>query len=94
MVGPDLSRYVAAEQVRDVVQTVFHEFVSKSIQHLVHEIGVRLLERFPQLAEVSFEVQNRTPDPVAVVDTDAKIKVYTYPFPAYGEIKLTLRREL
>ena len=29
-------------------------FVSESIQHLVHEMGQRLLERFPGLAEVSF----------------------------------------
>ena len=35
------------------------EFVSLSIQHLVHEMGQRLLARFPQLASVSFEAQNR-----------------------------------
>src|SRR5438876_5631629 len=63
LVAPDLSGYVAAEQVRDMVQAVFHEFVSESIQHLVHEIGARLLRRFPQLATVSFEAQNRTWDP-------------------------------
>ena len=50
----DPSRYVAAAQVRDVVCAVFHEFVSESIQHLVHEMGQRLLARFPALAEVSF----------------------------------------
>ena len=33
-------------QVRDVVCAVFHEFVSESIQHLVHEMGQRLLDRF------------------------------------------------
>ena len=50
----DPARYVAAAQVRDVVCAVFHEFVSESIQHLVHEMGQRLLERFAVLAEVSF----------------------------------------
>src|SRR6266700_1140048 len=47
MLAPDLARYAAAEQVRDVAQVVFHEFVSEWIQHLVHEMGLRLLERFP-----------------------------------------------
>ncbi|HLJ80458.1 MAG TPA: urate oxidase, partial [Ktedonobacterales bacterium] len=64
----DLSRrrYVPAEQMRDLVAVVFNEFVSESIQHLVHEMGTRIFARFPQLAEVSFEAQNRTPDPAAV----------------------------
>ncbi|HEX7022607.1 MAG TPA: urate oxidase, partial [Trueperaceae bacterium] len=49
----DYSCYVAAEQVRDLACAVFEAFNSRSIQHLVHEMGTRLLERFPQLAEVS-----------------------------------------
>jgi urate oxidase len=92
LLAPDHARYVAAEQVRDCVQTVFHQFVSESIQHLVHEMGTRLLERFPQLAEVAFEGQNHTPDPMAVSATAPKVKVYSSPFPAYGLIRLTLRR--
>src|SRR5205823_9949854 len=47
-------RYIPAEQVSDLIQVVFHEFVSESIQHLMHEMGKRLLERFPQMAEISF----------------------------------------
>lgn len=93
MLAPDSSRYIPSEQVRDLVQTVFHEFVSESIQHLVHEIGQRLLARFPQLAEISFDAQNRTRDPVAESKEDPKLKVYSDPFPAYGMIKLTLTRE-
>lgn len=93
MLASDLSRYIATEQVRDFVQTVFHEFVSESIQHLVHEMGTRLLARFPQMAEVSFDAQNHTPDPVAVSETDPRLKVYTNPFPAYGIIRLTLSRK-
>ncbi len=53
LLAADHIHYVPAEQVRDVIQVVFHEFVSESIQHLVHEMGQRLLTRFPQLAEVS-----------------------------------------
>ena len=55
----DPARYVAAEQVADLAVAVFHEFVSLSIQHLVNEIGIRMLDRWPQLAEVSFDAQNR-----------------------------------
>ncbi len=74
------------------VQSVFHEFVSESIQHLVYEMGRRILARFPQLTEVSFEAQNRTRDPAAVSSSDERVKVYTDPFSAYGMIKLTITR--
>lgn len=84
--------YIPGEQVRDVVQSVFHEFVSESIQHLVHEMGLRLLTRFPQMAEVCFDGQNRTRDPIAASETDSKQRVYSDPFPAYGMIKLTMIR--
>jgi urate oxidase len=91
-VGADHARYVAAEQVRDLVATVFHEFVSMSIQHLMHEMGQRLLARFPQIAEVSFDGQNRLWDTVVVSDKDDKIKSYCDPRPPYGSIHLTLKR--
>lgn len=91
-VAPDHARYVAAEQVRDLVATVFHEFVSMSIQHLMHEMGQRLLARFPQLVEVEFEAQNRLWDTVVVADTDEKIKSYCDPRPPYGSLYLRLRR--
>jgi urate oxidase len=92
MLASDHSRYAPAEQIRDLAQTVFHEFVSESIQHLAHEMGMRILSRFPQLSEISFEAHNRTPDPVATSATDPKVKVYSSPFPAYGLIRLTVRR--
>jgi urate oxidase / 2-oxo-4-hydroxy-4-carboxy-5-ureidoimidazoline decarboxylase len=91
-VNPNHARYVAAEQVRDLVATVFHEFVSMSIQHLMHEMGQRLLARFPQLAEVAFDGQNRLWDTVVVSEQDEKIKSYCDPRPPYGSIHLTLRR--
>jgi urate oxidase len=92
-VSSDHARYVAAEQVRDVVATVFHEFVSMSIQHLMHEIGQRLLARFPQLSEVSFDGQNRLWDTVVVSQENDKIKSYCDPRPPYGSLHLTLRRD-
>ncbi len=90
---PDLAGYVPSEQVRDLIQVVFETFVSESIQHLVYEMGQRVLERFPQLASVTFDAQNRTRDLVTALGVDEKVKVYTDPFTAYGNIKLTLRRE-
>ncbi len=93
LADPHHAHYVPAEQMRDLVQTIFHEFVSESIQHLVHEMGQRILTRFPQIAEVSFEAQNRTRDLVAKSDANERVKVYTDPFPAYGVIKLTLKRD-
>ncbi len=92
MLANDHTHYIAAEQIRDAVQSIFHEFVSESIQHLVHEIGQRLLARFPQMAEISFESQNRTRDPMGTSPTNEKVRVYSDPFPAYGSIKLTMTR--
>ncbi len=92
--GHDHARYVPAEQVGDLCRAVFHRLVSESIQHLVHEMGVALLARFPQLAEVGFAAENRTRDPVAG-DADAVPdgpRVYTDPFPAYGLITLVMSR--
>ena len=88
----DPARYVAAAQVHDVVATVFHEFVSESIQHLVHEMGQRLLARFPGLAEVEFAGQNHTHDPVPGSDPEAPRRAYTSAFPAWGLITLVLAR--
>jgi urate oxidase len=92
-VTPDVTRYVASEQVSDLAAVVFHEFVSLSIQHLVHEIGSRMFERFPSLAEISFEAQNRTFDTAEETADDGRRKVYTDPRPPYGRIGLTMRQE-
>ncbi len=89
----DPARYVAAEQVADLASAVFHEFVSLSIQHLVNEIGLRMLDRWPQLAEVSFDAQNRLWDLVAESSDDPRVKTYSDPRPPFGNIGLVLRRE-
>jgi urate oxidase / 2-oxo-4-hydroxy-4-carboxy-5-ureidoimidazoline decarboxylase len=85
--------YVAGEQVADLVGAVFHRFVSLSIQHLVNEIGAAMLDRWPQLSEVSFEAQNRLWDVAVTSEEDERVKVYTDPRPPYGRIGLVLRRE-
>jgi urate oxidase / 2-oxo-4-hydroxy-4-carboxy-5-ureidoimidazoline decarboxylase len=88
----DPARYVATEQVADLANAVFHEFVSLSIQHLVNEIGTRMLERWPQLASVSFDAQNRLWDLGAEAD-DGRTKTYADPRPPFGHIGLVLRRD-
>jgi urate oxidase / 2-oxo-4-hydroxy-4-carboxy-5-ureidoimidazoline decarboxylase len=93
LLAPERGRYIAAEQVRDLLRVVFHEFVSNSIQHLIHEMGTRLLQRFPQMASVSFEAQNRLWDTARVSEADPRIKVYCDPRPPYGIISLTLTRD-
>jgi urate oxidase / 2-oxo-4-hydroxy-4-carboxy-5-ureidoimidazoline decarboxylase len=91
--APGHARYVPGEQVRDIVASVFDEFVSESIQQLVHEMGKRLLERYPQLASLSLSARNLTRDPYAVPDDpDDDRKVFSDPFPAFGTIELTLTR--
>jgi urate oxidase/2-oxo-4-hydroxy-4-carboxy-5-ureidoimidazoline decarboxylase len=84
---------VPSEQVRDLLARTFDDFVSMSIQHLVHEMGRRLLERFPQLSEVYFEAQNRLWDTSATSERDPQVRVFSNPKPAHGNITLRLTRE-
>jgi urate oxidase len=88
----DRARRVASTDVRESLTGTFDDFNSRSIQHLVHEMGTRLLDRFPEIAEVSFEGRNRLWDTAEVSEEDERVKVYTDPRPPYGMIGLTLRR--
>lgn len=92
-VTPDPTRYVDGQQVADLTAVVFHRFVSLSIQHLVHEIGTTMLERYPELTEVTFEAQDRMFDPCGEAPDDPRVEVHTDPRPPYGRIGLTMRRE-
>jgi urate oxidase len=85
------ARYIPAQQVHDHVIHTFHDFVSMSIQHLVYEMGVRLLKRFPQMSEVWFSAQNRLWD-TAAESPETEAKVYMEPRPPYGMIYLKLNR--
>ncbi|MDG5787905.1 urate oxidase [Evansella sp. AB-P1] len=83
--GENPSNYVCAEQVVHIAQAVFHEKDSPSIQKLIYDIGARILKRFPQLVEVSFESNNRTWDTVLdEVSSSPEGKVFTDPRPPYG----------
>ena len=83
---------VPSADVRDSLADTFDDFNSKSIQHLVHEMGHRLLGRFPEITEVAFEAQNRLWDTAQISKADECVKVYTDPRPPYGMIGLTLKR--
>ena len=87
-VEPDVPRYVATEQVTDLAAVVFHEFVSLSIQHLVHEIGQRMFERFEALAEVDLRGAEPHLRHGRGVRRRGARKVYTDPRPPYGRIGL------
>jgi urate oxidase / 2-oxo-4-hydroxy-4-carboxy-5-ureidoimidazoline decarboxylase len=91
-VSDDHSRYISAQQVHDHLIHTFHDFVSMSIQHLVYEMGIRLLRRFPQMGEVWFKAQNRLWD-TAADSPDSDAKVYMDPRPPYGMIGLKLTRD-
>lgn len=82
----------AGEDVRDSIAATFADFDSASIQELVHEMGVRLLDGFDELEEVSFLGENRLWDTAQVLGADERVRVYTDPRPPFGQIELTLRR--
>lgn len=83
---------VPGEQVRDHLLHTFDDFVSMSIQHLLNEMGMRLLDRFGQLSEVDFVAQNRLWDTSATSERDPKVRVFSNPKPAHGIITVRLTR--
>jgi urate oxidase len=88
----DFAARADGEAVRESVAATFSAFDSASIQELVHEMGVRALDGFPELAEISFAGQNRLWDTAQVYGPDERVRVYTDPRPPYGRIELTLGR--
>jgi len=86
------SKLARSLAVQELIQHTFDEFVSMSIQHLVYEMGTRVLASFPEISEVSLEAQNRLWDTVKTSETDRTLRVFSDPRPAHGVIGLTLRR--
>ena len=82
--------HVAVDVVRRELEITFHDFNSKSIQELVHEMGQRLLKAFPSLSAVEFGAENHTPDGVA--DGKGDVRVFAEPRQTFGKIGLVLRR--
>jgi urate oxidase len=82
--------FLGARAVRDEVERIFHEFNSRSIQHLVHEIGTRLFAAHTQLHEIEFVAENHTPDHVR--DGAGGVRVFAEPRATFGKIGLVLKR--
>jgi urate oxidase / 2-oxo-4-hydroxy-4-carboxy-5-ureidoimidazoline decarboxylase len=82
--------FLGPRAVRDEIERIFHEFNSRSIQHLVHEIGTRLFAAHAQLDEIEFVAENRTPDHVR--DGPGGVRVFAEPRATFGKIGLVLRR--
>jgi urate oxidase/2-oxo-4-hydroxy-4-carboxy-5-ureidoimidazoline decarboxylase len=82
--------FLGPRAVRDEIERTFAEFNSRSIQHLVHEMATRLLAAHPQLSELEFVAENRTPDHVR--DGAGGVKVFAEPRATFGKIGLVLRR--
>jgi len=88
-INSDPARRAPGEEVRDLVVETFATFESASIQHLVHEMGVRALERFGEIGSISFRAENRLWDKAGETEGAA---VYTAARPPFGVIDLTLQR--
>jgi urate oxidase / 2-oxo-4-hydroxy-4-carboxy-5-ureidoimidazoline decarboxylase len=82
--------FLGARAVRDEVERIFHEFNSRSIQHLVHEVGTRLFAAHAQLQEIEFVAENHTPDHVR--DGAGGVRVFAEPRATFGKIGLILKR--
>ena len=82
--------FLGPRAVRDEIERIFHDFNSRSIQHLVHEVGARLFAAHPQLAEIEFVAENHTPDHVR--DGSGGIRVFAEPRATFGKIGLVLKR--
>jgi urate oxidase / 2-oxo-4-hydroxy-4-carboxy-5-ureidoimidazoline decarboxylase len=75
---------------RSIVKDVFCGFESGSIQQVIYQMGTRLLEEIPSLAEVHLEANNRTWFPVT--EQGDELGVYADPAPPYGCLGLRLTR--
>jgi urate oxidase/2-oxo-4-hydroxy-4-carboxy-5-ureidoimidazoline decarboxylase len=88
--GAAFSDGSVTRQVRKLVHDVFNGFESGSIQQIIYQIGTKMLEDIPVIAEVNLEANNRTWDTIAEQGDSAG--VYTDPRPPFGCLGLTLRR--
>jgi urate oxidase / 2-oxo-4-hydroxy-4-carboxy-5-ureidoimidazoline decarboxylase len=75
---------------RRIVHEVFHGFESGSIQQVIYQIGTKMLEEIPSIAEVHLEANNRTWDTIAERGED--LGIYTEARPPFGVLGLSLNR--
>jgi urate oxidase/2-oxo-4-hydroxy-4-carboxy-5-ureidoimidazoline decarboxylase len=82
---------VVGEAVEAAVEDVTSGFDSRSIQHLLHEVGRVLMERFPLFAELSLTGRNCGWSPVRTSCDDTS-RIYVEPPDMQGVINLDLTR--
>ncbi len=82
-------RRVPSAAMRDLAVGAAADFASRSIQHVLHEMGRRALALYDQLDEIALEAENRLWDQVK---GGADTRVYADPRPTYGRIALTVAR--
>jgi urate oxidase len=80
----------ATAETRAIVREAFRGFESGSIQQLIYQVGTKMLEAMPSLAEVHLEANNRTWDTIA--ERGDELGVYTDARPPYGCLGLRLKR--
>jgi urate oxidase len=89
----DAASLLAAERgVTDTVRTLVLEVCahlqSKSIQHLIHQIGVSVLQAVPELRELVIEAENRS---APIWDQSGDALTLSEPPSCFGLVTLTLR---
>jgi urate oxidase len=89
--GSAYSNGAVTTVVHSIVTEIFDAFTSGSIQEIIYQIGAKILETIPAIAEVNLEANNRTWDTIA--ERGDAIGVYTDARPPYGCLGLTLTRE-
>jgi urate oxidase/2-oxo-4-hydroxy-4-carboxy-5-ureidoimidazoline decarboxylase len=77
-------------RVRRLVHEVFNSFESGSIQQIIYQIGAKMLEDIPAIAEINLEANNRTWD--AAAERGDSVGIFTEPRPPYGCLGLTMKR--
>ena len=85
----DHGRRADGEQVRETLVSTFADFDSESIQHLVYEMGTRVIERFSEIEVIHFRAENRLWD---VAQEGESATVYTDARPPYGVIEVQVQR--
>jgi urate oxidase len=80
----------AVARAREIVSHVFQRFESGSIQQVIYQMGTRILEEMPSVAEVHLEANNRTWD--TVTEQGDELGVFTDARPPYGCLGLRLKR--
>jgi urate oxidase / 2-oxo-4-hydroxy-4-carboxy-5-ureidoimidazoline decarboxylase len=88
--GAAFGRNGVTSRARQIVRDVFRTFESGSIQQVIYQMGRRLLDEIPSLAEVHLEANNRTWLPIA--ERGEELGVYMEPPPPYGCLGLRLTR--